>query len=257
VIATSAVSHGVDVEELNSMFFAGLPSDVAEYIQASSRVGRTHVGFCLLIPTPQRRRDRYVVEVFDEFHRFLERMVQPAAIDRWAERAVERVMPSLFQAYVCGVIPTEALITKAENDKAQVRPNEAIADITRIYLLNQLEYLRGILGFISTAIGLDGNFAPDGADFYRNLIERRIRHLLELLGDPGYRTGLLSGFFKNQRELMFKPMTSLRDVDEPALIHLAYKDENKKKQDPAKVKAVMEFICNGTAEMGDMTDLDT
>jgi hypothetical protein len=256
VIATSAVSHGVDVEELNSMFFAGLPSDVAEYIQASSRVGRAHVGFCLLIPTPQRRRDRYVVEVFDEFHRFLERMVQPAAIDRWAERAVERVMPSLFQAYVCGVIPAEALISKAENDKAQVRPNEAIADITRVYL-HQLEYLRGLLGFISVAIGLDGNFAPDGADFYRNLIERRIRHLLELLGDPGYRTGLLSGFFRNQRELMFKPMTSLRDVDEPALIHLAYKDENKKKQDAAKVKAVMEFICNGTAEMGDMTDLDT
>ena len=36
IIATSAVSHGVDVEEFNAMFFAGLPSDIAEYIQASS-----------------------------------------------------------------------------------------------------------------------------------------------------------------------------------------------------------------------------
>ena len=30
------------------------------------------------------------MHVFDIFHRFLERMVQPAAIDRWAERAIER-----------------------------------------------------------------------------------------------------------------------------------------------------------------------
>ena len=34
IVATSAISHGVDVEELNSMFFAGMPSDIAEYIQA-------------------------------------------------------------------------------------------------------------------------------------------------------------------------------------------------------------------------------
>ena len=29
VIATSAISHGVDVEEFNAMFFAGMPSDIA------------------------------------------------------------------------------------------------------------------------------------------------------------------------------------------------------------------------------------
>lgn len=55
IVATSAISHGVDIEELNSMFFAGLPSDVAEYIQASSRIGRNHVGFSLLMPTPAAR----------------------------------------------------------------------------------------------------------------------------------------------------------------------------------------------------------
>jgi ATP-dependent helicase YprA (DUF1998 family) len=46
IIATSAISHGVDIERLNLMVFAGLPSDIAEYVQASSRVGRTHVGVC-------------------------------------------------------------------------------------------------------------------------------------------------------------------------------------------------------------------
>ena len=103
IIATSAVSHGVDVEEFNAMFFAGLPSDIAEYIQASSRVGRTHAGFSLLVPVPQRQRDRFVVEIFDIFHRFLERMVLPAAVDRWAEKAIRRVIPSVMQEYLCGI----------------------------------------------------------------------------------------------------------------------------------------------------------
>ncbi|MGY4330218.1 hypothetical protein ACVWWG_004635 [Bradyrhizobium sp. LB7.2] len=50
IVATSAVSHGVDVENFNSMFFAGAPPAIDEFIQASSRVGRTHVGFVMLIP---------------------------------------------------------------------------------------------------------------------------------------------------------------------------------------------------------------
>lgn len=65
IVATSAISHGVDVDKFNGMFFAGMPNDIAEFIQASSRVGRTHVGFSLLIPTPHSRRDRYIVETHD------------------------------------------------------------------------------------------------------------------------------------------------------------------------------------------------
>src|SRR5208282_182957 len=30
IVATSAISHGVDVDKSNAMFFAGLPSDIAE-----------------------------------------------------------------------------------------------------------------------------------------------------------------------------------------------------------------------------------
>src|SRR3546814_16773029 len=65
IVATSAISHGVDVDKFNAMFFAGLPADIAEYIQASSRVGRNYVGFSMLVPTPHSRRDRYVVETHE------------------------------------------------------------------------------------------------------------------------------------------------------------------------------------------------
>jgi ATP-dependent helicase YprA (DUF1998 family) len=102
-IATSAISHGVDVDEFNMMFFAGQPPDIAEYIQASSRVGRTHVGTSILIPTPQQRRDRYIVEIHDIFHRFLERMIDAAPVERWAENAITRTLASFLQLKLCGV----------------------------------------------------------------------------------------------------------------------------------------------------------
>ena len=85
------------------MFFAGMPADIAEYIQASSRVGRTHVGTSVLIPTPQQRRDRYVVEIHDIFHRFLERMIDAAPVERWAENAINRTLASFLQLKLCGV----------------------------------------------------------------------------------------------------------------------------------------------------------
>jgi hypothetical protein len=85
------------------MFFAGQPPDIAEYIQASSRVGRTHVGTSILIPTPQQRRDRYIVEIHDIFHRFLERMIDAAPVERWAENAITRTLASFLQLKLCGV----------------------------------------------------------------------------------------------------------------------------------------------------------
>ena len=136
IVATSAISHGVDVDKFNAMFFAGLPSDIAEYIQASSRVGRTHVGFSLLVPTPHSRRDRYVIETHDQFHRFLERMIPPPAVQRWAERAIRRAMPSILQAFLCGVVEQELFalppLTRAQlGPSPPLRPSRHGPTVTR------------------------------------------------------------------------------------------------------------------------------
>lgn len=255
VIATSAVSHGVDVEEFNSMFFAGMPSDVAEYIQASSRVGRTHIGFCVLIPTPQRRRDRFIIEVFDIYHRFLERMVQPAAIDRWAERAIERVLPSLFQSYFCGVKPSRGVIDAVEVEKSKIRTNDAIPEILSI--CREKSFYDEVLGFIDQSLGLDTDFAPEGMPFYQERVERRVREIVSRIGERDWSNGTLPSFFKNQPDPMWRPMTSLRDVDQSGVIRLATKDAQRSYQDPAVVKSIMALIRNGVAESGDDPSGDT
>ena len=248
VIATSAISHGVDVEELNSMFFAGMPSDIAEYIQASSRVGRTHVGFVVLVPTPQRRRDRQIVEVFDIFHRFLERMVQPAAIDRWAERAVERVHPSLLQAYLAGVVPSRRLVEAAATEKHSVPGFSYIREILKEHRTRQGAFLSEINGFIELAIGLKPGYCPEGEEHYKRMISERTREVLGVWDtDTWKEDGTLRDYFNSQRESMRKPMTSLRDVDEAGLIRATKRFPGNRALPGQDVMAVMDLIRHGVA----------
>ncbi|MGI0549911.1 helicase-related protein [Pseudomonas aeruginosa] len=251
VIATSAISHGVDVEEFNSMFFAGMPSDIAEYIQASSRVGRTHVGFCVLIPTPQRRRDRYIIEVFDTFHRFLERMVQPAAIDRWATQAIQRVIPSLFQSYICGVLALREMMHADDAGKLTKASNSRIPHFLPEYRNDEVGFVNRTVEFICAAIGLNEDFAPAGEDFYREAIHKRVRELLEDMARQENESAALRDYFNQFTNSLQQPMTSLRDVDQAGQIRLAKKGERGGTLDRAHVRDVMAFIRRGYAESGD------
>lgn len=258
VIATSAISHGVDVDEFNSMFFAGMPSDIAEYIQASSRVGRAHIGFVVLIPTPQRRRDRHIVHVFDIFHRFLERMVQPAAIDRWAERAIERVFTSLLQAYLVGVVPSRELIQLPEDQKARTADFSFIPNIRKEFGARGDVFINEINDFIELAVGLRGAFAPDGQEYYRARIDHRTRNLIvNIWSSPLWGSGKLDGYFKSQTEVMAKPMTSLRDVDQAGIIQASPRDSDGMTQLSNEVLLVMDLVRHGVANNDSADDTRT
>jgi hypothetical protein len=251
IVATSAVSHGVDVEEFNSMFFAGMPSDIAEYIQASSRIGRAHVGLCVLVPTPQRRRDRYIVEVFDIFHRFLERMVQPAAIDRWAERAVQRVIPSLFQAYMCGVDAACKFVSLGDNDKKEWKDNASIPDFIPEFDGNAIQLIHRITDFLSQAIGLRDGYAPEGGEYYQSMVKERVRIMLNGMSEKSHRNSALRTFFDSIPDTLQQPMTSLRDVDQAGQIRLSRKDDSGNKIIDEDIRDIMALIRHGQAETGD------
>ncbi len=98
VIGTSMVSHGVDIDRLNMMLFSGMPKAMAEYIQASSRVGRVVLGVVFMIFNPIRERDRSHFRYHAKFHEYLDRMVEPVAINRWSRYAARKTMPGLLMA---------------------------------------------------------------------------------------------------------------------------------------------------------------
>ena len=258
VIATSAISHGVDVDEFNSMFFAGMPSDIAEYIQASSRVGRTHIGFVVLVPTPQRRRDRHIVHVFDIFHRFLERMVQPAAIDRWAERAVERVFPSLLQAYLLGVVPSCELIRLPEDEKSKMPDFSVIPNVRKELKSRGDAFIDEIDKFVELAVGLRGAFSPEGEEHYRARIDQKTRNLIvNTWSSPVWGSGTMDGYFKAQTDLMLKPMTSLRDVDQGGVIQASTRDMAGNNQSHGEVQLVMDLVRHGVANNDSVDNAQT
>lgn len=220
VVATSAISHGVDVNELNSMFFAGMPSDTAEYIQASSRIGRTHVGFSMLIPTPQRRRDRYILEVNDIYHRFLERMIRPAAVDRWAESALLRALPSLFLTYLIASLELRLLLDEQDAEKHFAGDFGRLQTVHR-YMNNvgMKRFTDDVSEFIRDAVGLNHpRFGPSAVEQIGDILEEAIKN--ELIQEISAHVDELESIRSlydfldrespNQKK---SPMTSLRDVD--------------------------------------------
>ncbi len=96
LIATSLISHGVDLERINFMCMVGMPSKYAEYIQASSRAARNHVGLVLVCFKRLDLREQSQFHYFLPNHRYLDRLVEAVPINRFAARAAERTIPGLL-----------------------------------------------------------------------------------------------------------------------------------------------------------------
>ncbi|MGA3683834.1 hypothetical protein, partial [Pseudomonas graminis] len=57
----------------------------------------------------------------------------------------------------------------------------------------------------------------------------------------------LDGYFKGQTDLMAKPMTSLRDVDQTGIIQAATRDGDGNNQLSNEVQLVMDLVRHGVA----------
>ena len=99
---TNMLSVGVDVSRLALMLMLGQPKAAAEYIQATSRVGRSQVpGLVVAFFNSTKPRDRSHYEGFGVFHRSLYRHVEPATVTPWSlpsrRRALHAVLAILVQ----------------------------------------------------------------------------------------------------------------------------------------------------------------
>ena len=258
IVATSAISHGVDVESFNAMAFAGMPSDVAEYIQASSRVGRTHVGFSLLIPTPQTRRDRFVVEVHESFHRLLERMIAPPAVERWADRAITRTIPSLVQTWIAGVRHQERFVALADDQKGLSTLPTTVEAVDR--LLRDPAQFDACVSFVAAAVGVQAsNGGPTNPAYYRDLVRGAAAQIQASVGSGEF-VGRLGDFWNNPLSGMQRPMTSLRDVDVAGRIEASKRTQHNQTLSWEEVSDAMAMIRNrGVARRrrGASSELDT
>lgn len=98
--ATSIISHGVDVGRLNFIAFSGMPADTAEYIQASSRVGRSDLGLSIVIHDTARDRDELHFINHHLYHEHQEFHVRGVALNRFSKYLVNRTFPGLVVALI-------------------------------------------------------------------------------------------------------------------------------------------------------------
>lgn len=95
LLASSMISVGVDISRLGLMLVNGQPRTVAEYIQASSRVGRSSPGLVVTAFNLFRPRDRSHYERFEAFHSSFYRFVEAASVTPFSARAVDRGLAGL------------------------------------------------------------------------------------------------------------------------------------------------------------------
>ncbi|MEW6082269.1 MAG: helicase C-terminal domain-containing protein [Bacillota bacterium] len=205
ILATSMIAHGVDIDRLNCMILYGMPKQNAEYIQSSSRVGRSHVGIVFTCLKPARERDQSHFAYFQKYHEFLGQLVEPVAINRWSKFSIQRTLPGLFMA---------VLLQRIANNSGQDNPN-------RYYMVNFVKRLisegtlraENFLGMLDEAYLIDRWPGPGTAAFQEE-IGRRVRQFLDQILGAGDHAKFVS------EALVPQPMRNLRDVDEQIEIEL-------------------------------------
>jgi len=123
VLATNMLSVGVDVNRLGLMAVNGQPKGTAEYIQATSRVGRSYPGLVCTVLTWARPRDLSHLETFEHYHATFYKHVEAQSVTPFSPRAMDRGL-------------TGALLSLMRLENGAFGPNEGAG---RLVKSNQAE----------------------------------------------------------------------------------------------------------------------
>lgn len=115
VLATNMLSVGVDVNRLGIMAVNGQPKGTAEYIQATSRVGRQSPGLVCTVLTWAKPRDLSHYETFEHYHATFYKHVEAQSVTPFSPRALDRGLTGTMLSLMRGKYDDFAPNVGAEN----------------------------------------------------------------------------------------------------------------------------------------------
>lgn len=207
ILATSTISHGVDSKDFNNIFFYGIPSNTAEYIQSYSRVGRTYTGLVVDIIRLARNRDVSFLKYFNMMHNYKDYLIDETRLNSKSTIAMYRTFPGIFISllkHYYSVKDGKKYETLGEVDsfffdKGTDNAFDFLNKLLDIYKCKELDSSNSI--YASYKKGLEEEFM--------NTI-KRLHESLKIFNTVNKR---LKSHIQEFTTFGFSAMTSLRDVD--------------------------------------------
>ncbi|MGP2427152.1 DISARM system helicase DrmA [Yersinia bercovieri] len=178
VLATNMLSVGVDINRLGLMAVNGQPKGTAEYIQATSRVGRSFPGLVCTVLTWARPRDLSHYETFEHYHATFYKHVEAQSVTPFSPRAMDR-----------GLTGTLLSLVRLENDAFS--PNEGAGQLSAS---NQIEISNAIKILATRA----GNVAEDNSR--KKLVENELKERADEWTKKSSMGGRILGYEKRGPE---------------------------------------------------------
>ena len=208
ILATKTISHGVDEDSFNVMFFFGIPNNNAEYIQAYSRTGRKYTGIVIDIIRLLRVRDRSYLKNFVIFHQNKEDLVESVPLNRWAKNAVHSTLPGIL----AGLLMQYYTVATGSDSFFFVK------DLRKCLVDGTID-IEEVVAHLQKAYGC--NDGEKASIAYADIIRSETTNILEGIRngrfDPDAKLGdCIAKFSKGKRA----PMKSLRDTEESVYIKL-------------------------------------
>ena len=135
VLASNMLSVGIDISRLGVMTVYNQPKTNAEYIQATSRVGRSNPGMVLPLYNAMRSRDKSHYEQFIYYHQTFYKHVEPTSVTPFSFRATEKALHSAYVALIRHQIPE----LRANADVVNYRKTHPQVKKIKQFLLARIE----------------------------------------------------------------------------------------------------------------------